>query len=385
MLELTQKDQAWVKETMEKIVEKMSWVSEKSQDKIPYTTINGVHSDESEKEAATSRGASWWTNGFWGGMLWQMYKETGDEKYANIARKSEIVLDSCMEEYYELHHDVGFMWLPTAVADYRLTGNEDGRRRGLHAANLLAGRFNPVGRFIRAWNHKWGGHDTTGWAIIDCLMNIPLLYWATEETKDPRFKQIAMMHADTVMENFIRPDGSSNHIVEFDPELGGLTATYGGQGYENGSSWTRGQGWALYGFTLSYIHTGKQEYLDTAKRVAHYFISNIPENGKIPVDFRSPKEPFWEDATAAAIAACGLIEIAKHVAEHEKDMYLNAALKLLHQLTENDCDWTKENDNIIKNCSASYHDTQHEFSIIYGDYYFIEAMMKLEGSDFLIW
>ena len=87
MLELTQKDQAWVKETMEKIVEKMSWVSEKSQDKIPYTTINGVHSDESGKEAATSRGASWWTNGFWGGMLWQMYKETGDEKYANIAKK----------------------------------------------------------------------------------------------------------------------------------------------------------------------------------------------------------------------------------------------------------------------------------------------------------
>lgn len=383
---LSENEYKWVQDTMEKIKEKMDWVSEKSKDKIPYTTVNGVHTDESNKEnSSTGEGASWWTNGFWGGMMWQMYQETGEGKYAEIARKSEVILDKCMEEYYGLHHDVGFMWLPTAVADYRLTGNLDGRRRGLHAANLLAGRFNPVGRFIRAWN-QWGdGRDNTGWAIIDCLMNIPLLYWASRETKDPRFKQVAMLHADTVMENFIRPDGSSNHIMEFDPENGGVVAAYGGQGYELGSSWTRGQGWALYGFVLSYIHTGKQEYLDTAKRVAHYFISNIPENGLIPVDFREPKEPFWEDSTAAAIAACGLIEIAKHVGEYERDIYLNAALKLLKALTEKRCDWSRENDSIVQKCTAAYHDEKHEFSIIYGDYFFIEAMQKLQGNEFLMW
>ena len=103
----------------------------------------------------------------------------------------------------------------------------------------------------------------------------------------------------------------------------------GGQGYGEGSFWTRGQGWAVYGFMISYLHTGKQEYLDTSKKIAHYFIANIPEDGLIPVDFRQPKEPYWYDDTAAAIAACGLLELSKVVGEYEKDMYYNAAIKLL--------------------------------------------------------
>lgn len=380
---LNEKDQAWVKETAEKIKAKMDWVSEKSKTKIPYTTLdNGEYDDKSADDPR------WWTNGFWGGMMWQMYHETKDEKYAEIARYSETVLDSVLEGYYGLHHDVGFMWLPTAVADYRLTGSADGRRRGLHAANILSGRFNPVGRFIRAWNDGDGAEkaDTNrGWAIIDCLMNIPILYWASDEMNDPRFKQVAMLHADTVMANFIRPDGSSNHIMEFDAETGDLVRSFGGQGYENGSSWTRGQSWALYGFILSYIHTGKQEYLDTAKRVAHYFISNIPEDGLIPVDFRQPAEPDIKDSTAAAIAACGLIEISKKVPELEQHLYLDAALRLLKALDEKCCSYGEECDNIVGRCSASYHEKTHEYSIIYGDYYFMEAIFKLNGSDFLLW
>ena len=159
---------------------------------------------------------------------------------------------------------MGFMFLPTAVADYKLTGNARSRKTALHAANLLAGRFNPAGGFIRAWNQS-EDKDTRGWAIIDSMLNISLLYWASEETKDPRFRKIAMMHADTTKAHFVRPDGSVKHIVEFDPETGEAVRSYGGQGYKEGSSWTRGQGWAVYGFVISYLHTGKQEYLDTAK------------------------------------------------------------------------------------------------------------------------
>ncbi|MDF2544421.1 MAG: glycosyl hydrolase family 88 [Herbinix sp.] len=376
---LIEQDKQWIEETVQKIIQKMDWVSEKSKHKIPYTTIDGVHNDQSNME-----GISWWTNGFWGGMMWLMYHETGNEKYAEVARISEEKLDQCFINYYGLHHDVGFMYLPTAVADYRIKKNAESKKCGLHAANLLAGRFNPIGKFIRAWNDH-PGSDNSGWAIIDSLCNLPILYWATEETKDPRFKHIAMMHADTAMEVFIRPDGSSNHIVEFDSEHGGVVKTYGGQGYENGSSWTRGQTWALYGFMMSYIHTGKIEYLNTAKRVAHYFIANIPESGFIPIDFRQPKEPAWEDSTAAAIAASGLIEIAKHVGEYEKDMYLNAAVKLLKALEEKRCNWTEKNDCILENCSAAYHAKEHHFNIIYGDYFFMEAMLKLKGDDLFIW
>lgn len=383
---LRETERLWVLETVEKIKEKMDWVSEKSKDKIPYTTVNGVHDDRSgdSGEWSADDGIFWWTNGFWGGMLWMMYHETGEEKYAKIARISEEKLDRCLEGYLGLHHDVGFMWLPTAVADYRLTGSEEAKRRGLHAANLLAGRFNPAGNFIRAWNDAWGD-DTRGWAIIDCMLNIPLLYWASETTKDPRFKHIAMRHADTAMKHFIRPDGSVRHIVEFDPETGEYVRDYGGQGYEQGSSWTRGQSWGLYGFVMSYLHTGKEEYLDTAKKIAHYFIANIPESGLIPVDFRQPAEPVWEDSTAAAIAACGLLELSKKVGELEKEMYVRAALKMLRALSEKRCCWGKENDCILEKCTAAYHNQEHEFNIIYGDFFFMEAMFKLKGDDIFLW
>ena len=223
--------QVWAEEVLQKVREKMEWVSEKNQDKIPYTTdANGNYDDRSEeKEWLADDGLNWWTNGFWGGIMWLLYQDTGEERYADIARKSERKLEKCFETYYGLHHDVGFMFLPTAVADYRLTGSLKARRAAMHGANLLAGRFNPAGKFIRAWNEV-GESDTRGWAIIDCMFNISLLYWASEESKDPRFRQMAMLHADTVLAHFIRPHGSVCHIVEFDPEKG-IVCTAGGLFY----------------------------------------------------------------------------------------------------------------------------------------------------------
>jgi len=386
MITLQEQDRIWLEEVIGKIAEKMSWVSEKSKNKIPYTTIDGTHDNrivDNPRDTITD-GINWWTNGFWGGMMWLMHHETGDDRYKDIAVFSEEALDVCFHQYYGLHHDVGFMWLPTSVANYKVTGNPESRKRALHAANLLAGRFNLAGEFIRAWNDNEAG-DTRGWAIVDCLMNLPLLYWATEETGDPRFMQIAMKHADTAREAFVRPDGSVHHIVEFDPFQGGVVKTYGGQGYEDGSSWTRGQTWALYGFMMSYLHTGKEQYLNTAKQIAHYFMANIPDNGIIPIDFRQPKEPAYEDSTAAAVAACGLIEIAKVVGPYEQEVYWNAALKLLKSLDSSRCDWTASSDAILINGSSAYHNNDKHSSIIYGDYYFMEAVFKLKGNDLYFW
>lgn len=375
----------WINEVMNKMKLKMERVSEKSRDKIPYTTLQGVHDDRSVHNPSNTvaDGINWWTNGYWAGMMWLMYHETGDDKYKDIAAVSEKKLDQCFADYYGLHHDVGFMWLPTSVANYKVTKNAESRKRALHAANLLAGRFNLAGGYIRAWNDLDEG-DTRGWAIIDCMLNIPLLYWASEETGDPRFAQIAVKHADTTMQAFVRRDGSVNHIVEFDPANGGVIRTYGGQGYEEGSSWTRGQAWGLYGFIMSYRHTGKREYLDTAKRIAHYFIASIPEDGIIPIDFRQPPEPKLEDDTAAAIAACGLIEIAKSVGAYEQELYLKSAIKLLKTLDLR-CDWTDRTDALVQYGSASYHAQHHHHPIIYGDFYFMEAIFKLKRNDLYLW
>lgn len=379
----------WLQEIQKKIREKMSWVSEKNADKLPYTTDeNGNYDDRSDgtRDAYTT-GLSWWTNGFWGGMMWLLYQDTQEEKYKDIAVLCEEKLRTCLSDFYGLHHDVGFMYMPTAVADYRITGSEAAKKDGLHAANLLAGRFNPVGKFIRAWNDKsWDeGANVRGWAIIDCMCNLSLLFWASEETGDPRFSHIAKMHADTVLEHYIRPDGSVIHIGEFDPETGAFLRSIGGQGYGEGSAWARGQGWAIYGFTNAYMHTGKTEYLDAAKRVAHYCIANIPESGIIPVDFRQPAEPAWEDSCGACVIASGLIDLAGCVPELEKELYLRAARKLLKTIGDKRADWSESCDAIVQNCSAAYHRTEHHFTMNYADYYFIEAIYKLLGKDIHMW
>ena len=377
----------WADEVINRIRNKMARVSEKNRDKIPYTTDeNGNYDDRSDRNRSwrIDDGLNWWTNGFWGGILWLLYQDTGEDRYAQIARISEERMDRCFSDFYGLHHDVGFMYVPTAVADYRLTGNEASRKRAMHAANLLAGRFNPAGRFIRAWNDL-ENEDTRGWAIIDCMFNLSLLYWAAEESGDPRFRHIAMMHADTVMKYFVRPDGSVNHIVEFDPETGEMVRSLGGQGYGEGSSWTRGQGWALYGFMISYIHTGKQEYLDTAKKVAHYCMACIPESGLIPVDFRQPEQPAYEDSCGACVIAGGLLELAGRLPAPEQAVYRNAALRILRAIDGQRAAWSDSCDAIVQNCSAAYHADRHHFTMTYADYFFIEAVYKLKNIGRLLW
>lgn len=377
----------WADEVINRIRNKMARVSEKNRDKIPYTTDeNGNYDDRSDRNRSwrIDDGLNWWTNGFWGGILWLLYQDTGEDRYARIARISEERMDRSFSDFYGLHHDVGFMYVPTAVADYRLTGNEVSRKRAMHAANLLAGRFNPAGRFIRAWNDL-ENEDTRGWAIIDCMFNLSLLYWASEESGDPRFRHIAMMHADTVMQYFVRPDGSVNHIVEFDPETGEMVRSLGGQGYGEGSSWTRGQGWALYGFMISYIHTGKQEYLDTAKKVAHYCMACIPESGLIPVDFRQPEQPAYEDSCGACVIAGGLLELAGRLPAPEQAVYRNAALRILRAIDGQRADWSDSCDAIVQNCSAAYHADRHHFTMTYADYFFIEAVYKLKNIGRLLW
>ena len=187
------------------------------------------------------------------------------------------------------------------------------------------------------------------------------------------------------MEHFVRADGSVNHIVEFDPETGEMLRSLGGQGYGEGSSWSRGQSWALYGFALAFRHTGKQEYLDTAKKVAHYCIANIREDGIVPLDFRQPAEPAYEDSCAACVIASGLLELAEAVPELEKSLYRDAAVRILQAIDGKRADWTKNCDAIVQNCSPSYHNKVHHITMSYADYYFIEAVYRLKGIGKHMW
>ena len=321
--------------------------------------------------------AAWWTSGFWPGILWLADDMTGESHFRERAWGWDETIEHVMNTTLELYHDVGFQFLNTAVIKYWITGDREARRRGIAAANFLAGRFNPVGNYIRAWNEH-----LAGWAIVDCSMNLSLLFWAAEETKDPRYKHIAVKHADTVLEHFILADGSCRHIVSFDPETGEKMESIGGQGYGPESSWSRGQSWALYGMANTYRNTNDIRYLDAAKRVAHYFLASLPEDGVPPWDFRVPNpehEP--RDTSAAAIAASGLLEIAELVPAAESSLYHRNACRILRALTEQYGTWDMPDHEgiLLGGTSHKPANSNVNVSLIYGDYFYVEALAKLNG------
>ena len=377
--------QNWIDATWEKVDKKLSRTAVKSREKIPYTTVNGEHNDK------VGKGITWWTNGFWGGMMWLMYEATGNEEYRKTAERSEELLDDALRQYKALHHDVGFMWHLTSGANYRLTGNEASAVRNFFAATSLFSRYNIDGDFIRAWNNSWGGADTAGYSIIDCLMNIPLLYWASKEIGDDRFKKIAMRHMEMAMRDHIRPDGSVNHIVNHEVDKVGVRNVLGGQGYDETSCWSRGLAWAVYGSVLSYIHAGKEEYLEAAKRTADYFIEHCKKTNYLPVvDFTAPETPVYYDSTAGVCTACGLLEIAKYVSEEEAKYYTEEAINILKACDEHFCNYEEDEDALVLMGTERYPHTDAgrrglHIPIIYGDFFFVEALCKLKGREFLIW
>lgn len=372
----------WARETFAKIDGKFSKVTLRSRDKLSDgVDKNGFH---------ISKSPSGWTSGFWGGLNHLLYNYTKNEEYLKTARRSEELMDPALVDFAGLYHDVGFMWHILSGANYRLYGDEMSKNRNLHAAASLFSRYVLSGGFIRAWNGHWGDENVENWTIIDCLMNLPILYWASEVLHDDRFTQIAKAHADMAIRDHVRPDGSVAHIVEHDRETGEPVATYAGQGYAVGSSWSRGQAWGIYGFVISYKHTRDEKYLDAAKRIANYFIANCSDDWLPRVDFRAPSEPVYYDSTAGAIAACGLIEIAKEVGENEGGAFLNAAINLLRALDKSFADYSPENDAMLGYGTVRYPSRKEylpdvHISIIYGDYYFTEAILKLLGADFDPW
>ena len=375
--------EAWITEAFERIKEKLSAECGRWGSRIPYQTENGRYvTDYAEKDIY------WWTNGFWPGILWQMYYATGEEKYRMAAAETEEKLDQALYGFTGLHHDVGFMWLHSAVADWRLTGSAKSRDRGLMAASVLAGRFNPGGGFIRAWNPECvePGEDCTGWIIVDSMMNLPLLYWASEQWKDPRFYNAAVRHADTVRRTLVRRDGSCGHIAALDPCTGELERLLPGQGYSADSAWSRGQSWIIYGFVLSYRYTKDERYLETAKQAAHYFIANVALNGNIPLcDFRQPERPALIDTSAGLCAACGLMELADWLPEGEQGLYRRHGEAMVRAVFESHCDWDIGRDSIVRDGKVEYHGDKNSTDLIYADYFFVEAVFRLMGKAFFIW
>lgn len=366
-------DEKWIDEALDRTLDKVK----KNIDAIglhyPHVSICGTYNDQ---------GPEFWTSGFWPGILWLYYSATQDSKARELAIALEENLDKVLDGFVTIHHDVGFMWLPSAVAHYAFDSDDSARVRGLKAASHLSGRFNLAGRYIRAWNDKVKA-NSQGWAIIDCMMNLSLLYWASKETKDPRFKHIAVAHSDTVLEFFKRGDGSFPHIVSFNPETGEKVCNIGGQGYGPDSAWARGQAWAMYGFAIGYRETGDIRYLDAAKDASHFFLSHLPED-KVPVwDFRAPEgKRDAKDSSAAACASSALFELASLIPNGpDKEFYMSQGISILKSLYENYSDWNEGQQAIVLHGTVHYPAGKNiDVPIIYGDFFFLEALLKVKGK-----
>jgi len=320
-----------------------------------------------------------WTGGFWPGQLWLAFLATGEEGVAAAAR------DWCRRlaprQLDTTTHDLGFLFYPSFVTGYLLTGERALRLGALAAAETLTRRFNPRGSFLQAWGDL-DDPQRQGRTIVDTMMNLDLLFWATEQTGDPRFAAIAVRHAETCGRRHVRADGSTAHVYDFDPETGAPLGQATHQGLAPESCWARGQAWALYGFTTCFRRTGRPEFLAAARRVADWFLAHLPAD-RVPFwDFDSPAIPDdVRDSSAGAIAACGLLDLAAT----GEQRYADEARAILAALVASylSREAPDEAGILLHATGAKPLGREIDVSLTYGDYYFLEAILRLLRPDAL--
>lgn len=321
-----------------------------------------------------------WTAGFYTGMLWMFYEEGGDEAFRRAAQTHVQSFDQRIEKRIWVdHHDMGFIYSPSCVAAYRLTGDGEARKTALKAADNLRSRFQEKGQFIQAWGLI--GDPGEYRLIIDCLLNLPLLYWASEETGDGSYRQVALAHLKTAMSVLVREVFSTYHTYYFDRETG--KPAYGAtkQGYSDESAWSRGQAWGIYGFALNYPHCREKGLANLWKGVTDYFLAHLPEDRAAYWDlyFMDGDEP--RDSSASAIAVCGILEACRQGLCGED--YARRAMEILESLIDNYAAGPEEDGNgVLKHSTYGrlLGEGIDEYCL-WGDYFYVEALMRALHPD----
>ncbi len=351
-----------------------------------------------------------WTNGFWTGEIWLAYEYVKEhpemtqamglgssaEVMDKLRSAAEVQVNSFLhriENKIEVdHHDMGFLYSPSCVACYKLTGSQDAKRAAVLAANQLISRFQEKGGFIQAWGEMNAPDNYR--LIIDCLLNLPLLYWASEETGEKKYRNIAERHIHTAVKNVIREDYSTWHTFFFDMETGEPSHGATRQGYRNGSAWARGQAWGVYGLAIAYRYTKREEYIELFRKVTEYFCDHLPKD----------LCPYWDleftdgdeeprDSSSAAIAACGMLEMAKYLPQEEAKVYRELAGKLMKVLYD-DCAVKnmKQSNGLLLHatyCKNSPYNGCASDGVdecnIWGDYYYFEALTRMSKDWIQYW
>ncbi|MBV7441660.1 glycoside hydrolase family 88 protein [Weeksellaceae bacterium TAE3-ERU29] len=325
-----------------------------------------------------------WTSGFFPGTMFYMYDLTNDKKWIDLGVKYTEALDSV--KYLKWHHDVGFMIDCSFGNALRVTGNDKYKDVIVEAAKSLSTRYRPGAGVIQSWDEDRGWQGERGWScpvIIDNMMNLELLFKATEFTNDSTYYNIAVSHADQTMKNHFRDNWSCYHVVDYDKEKGGVRSRETAQGYADESSWARGQAWAIYGYTVCYRYTKDKKYLDMVDNIYKFIFNNehLPKDLVPYWDFDAPNIPNEpRDASAAAVIASALYEAS----EFDRPQYKETADNIIKSLSSPSYRalvGTNGNFVLMHSVGSIPHKQEIDVPLNYADYYFLEALTRKINLD----
>ena len=367
---------------LKEAVKKIDYALPTFTDRFPdHASVNNVY------QPTMNNGG--WHCGFWTGILWHAYELTGNEKY------KEVALSQVPSYLYRIenkigvnHHDMGFVFTPSCVAAYKLCGNEDAKKAAILAADHLCTRYREKGQFIQAWGNI--GDPKSYRLIVDCLLNVPLLYWASEVTGDPKYDEIAFNHFNTTAEVCARPDASTYHTYYFDPETGAPVRGVTAQGASDDSAWARGQTWGIYGPLLTYIYKKNDKAMNLFKATTSYYLNYLPEDYVAFWDLSftdGDDEP--RDSSSGAIALCGMLEGIKYMDENDplRKIFVNATKRIMNSLIDNYLtkDIPESNGLLLHATYGKPQGNGIDEMNIWGDYFYMEALHRMLDPDWKLY
>jgi unsaturated chondroitin disaccharide hydrolase len=344
-------------------------------------TTKNVYGLRQPRKDTVLGGNSGWTTSFWTGQLWLSYEASNEADFRSTAETHLMSFKDRLERRVDVgHHDIGFLYSLSAVAQHTVTGNREARRLGLKAADILLERWLPGHRVLQAWG-ELSDPNFRGRFIIDCLLNLPLLFWASKESKEQKYLEVGLEHARQSARHLMREDGSCYHTVFVD-ENGNFTKAMTHQGASDTSRWARGQAWAILGFALAHrLGSDKEGFLAQSRRAADFYLAHLPTDLVCYWDLDLNNVAGEErDSSAAAIAVCGLLELAVQSGEPK---YQQAAVQMLESLYANYADRQLEPDRplLLHGVYRKPHGMGIDEGCIWGDYYYLEALLRLSNPE----
>ena len=376
-------DQAFVNKELDGAVEQIKYLASQTKpSEIPTTYSNGKH---------VNWGTGWWCSGFYPGTVLYLYEYTKDPVLLEEAKEKLSYLEK--EKFNKTTHDLGFMLYCSFGNALRLLGDSTKNVEVLvTGAESLSTRYSDITKTIRSWDggKNWDGQPWTYPVIIDNMMNLEFLTQATKLSGNPKFKDIAITHANTTMKNHFRPNHSSYHVVDYDGKTGVIVGKKTAQGAFDESSWSRGQAWALYGYTMMYRETGDKAYLELARGIAKFYLNhpNLPadlipywdmDQNKLDSKSQYYNQKDLKDVSTASVMASALLELSQYTQGAESLNYLRKAEKMLKSLSSKPykADYKEAGGYILKHSVGSIpHKTEVDVPLTYADYYYVEALLR---------